>query len=170
MVKTPQHWRIRPGAPRPGPVVVFDLDGVIADALHRQTLLRREPPDWRGFFGAATDDPVIDSGRALARGVDADHGIVILTARPAYVADLTVEWLDRHDVPHDLLITRPEHDRRTSPDYKRDELVELEEAGYDVRLALDDDPQIVTMYRQRGVFTLYVHSGYYERRDAVASG
>lgn len=169
MATTPEHWRARAGAPRSGPVVVFDLDGVISDALHRQSLLRSDPPDWRGFFRAAAEDPVIDSGRALTQGVDDDHAVVILTARPAYVADLTLDWLDRHDVRHDLLITRPMHDRRTSPDYKRDELVELRQAGYDVSLALDDDPQIVAMYRQQGVFVLYVHSGYYERRDAVGS-
>jgi hypothetical protein len=159
------HWRVRPGASRSGPAVVLDLDGVISDATHRQTYLRRDPKDWRGFFTAAVDDPVIDSGRALAGSVATDHTVVILTARPAYVADDTERWLVHHAVRHDLLITRPTSDRRSSPDYKRDEIVELTRAGYDVKLAIDDDIEIVRMYREQGVFAMYVHSGYYDHRD-----
>jgi hypothetical protein len=167
-VARPEHWRLQPGAPRSGPTVVLDLDGVISDATHRQAYLRGQPPDWRGFFTAAVDDPVIDSGRALAGSIAPDHTVVILTARPAYTAVATEGWLAHHRVRHDLLITRPASDRRSSPEYKRDELVELTRAGYDVKLAIDDDIEIVRMYREQGVFAMYVHSGYYERRDGVA--
>ncbi len=162
----PGNGHRAPGAPTSGPAVVFDLDGVISDATHRQRYLRQEPQDWRGFFAAAVDDPVIDSGRALAGSVGRGHAVVILTARPGYMTPETVRWLEHNDVRHDLLIIRPADDRRPSPDYKRDELIEMRSAGYDVQLAIDDDGEIVDMYRDQDVFALYVHSGYYEYRDA----
>ena len=162
----PDNWHRPSGALTSGSAVVFDLDGVISDATHRQSYLRQRPQDWRGFFAAGVDDPVIESGRALARSVEAGHVVVILTARPSYIAASTADWLDRNDVRHDLLVTRPDGDRRSSPEYKRDELIDLGSAGYDVQVAIDDDPEIVAMYRRQGVFALYVHSGYYEERDA----
>ena len=61
----------------------------------------------------------------------------------------TVDWLKRNDVRHDLLVVRPADDRRSSPDYKRDELVEMGSAGYDVQLAIDDDEEIVDMLSRR---------------------
>ena len=163
----PENWHRPPGAPTSGPAVVFDLDGVISDATHRQSYLRQEPQDWYGFFGAAVDDPVIESGRVLAASVSGGHAVVILTARPSYMASGTIQWLQRNDVRHDLLVIRPADDRRSSPDYKRDEIIEMGSAGYDVRLAIDDDGEIVDMYRRQDVFALYVHSGYYEYRDAL---
>ena len=165
----PAHWRPRSAAVAGGPAVVFDLDGVISDATHRQWYLRQTPQDWRGFFEAGVDDDVIESGRALAGSVDGDHAVVILTARPGYMADGTVAWLDRHQVRYDVLIIRPPGDRRPSADYKRDEVDAMRALGFDVRLALDDDAQIIDMYRDHDVEALYVHSGYYERRDAVQS-
>ena len=162
----PENWHRPPGAPTAGPAVVFDLDGVISDATHRQSHLRQTPQDWHGFFTAAVDDSVIESGRALARSVSGGHAVVILTARPSYVADDTVGWLERNDIRYELLVVRPAGDRRSSADYKRDELIKMQSAGYDVQLAIDDDAEIVAMYRGQDVFALYVHSGYYELRDA----
>ena len=162
----PDNWHRPHGAATSGPAVVFDLDGVISDATHRQPYLRQQPQDWRGFFAAGIDDPVIESGRALAGSVGQGHAVIILTARPSYMASGTVDWLERNDVRHDLLVVRPAADRRSSPEYKHDELVEMGSAGYDVQLAIDDDQEIVDMYRRQDVFALYVHSGYYVYRDA----
>ncbi|MCY4068830.1 MAG: hypothetical protein OXE79_06975 [Acidimicrobiaceae bacterium] len=161
------NWFFRDGDPlEGGPLVIFDLDGVISDASHRQHFMRGERKDFRGFFTAAVDDPPLPVGRALAASVTDDHAVAILTARPFYVVDGTRDWLSANDVRHDLLILRPRWGRfRSSPsaDFKRSELQRLREAGYEVKVALDDDERVVDMYRSEGVFALYVHSGYYDR-------
>ena len=57
------YWQDQPAAT--GPAVVFDMDGVLADASGRQHLLERPYRDWDGFFEACGDDPLIDEvGRA----------------------------------------------------------------------------------------------------------
>ena len=163
---TPGNWHVRDGAPAGGPLVVFDLDGVISDASHRQHFLRGERKDWRGFFTSAALDPPYEAGVALAASVDDDHAVAILTARPHYVADTTRAWLDANEVRHHLLILRPRHGRGShgaSADFKRHELSRLRAAGFEAALAIEDDERNIEMYRSEGVSTLYVHSGYYER-------
>ena len=170
----PDNWWFRDGgydgAPAGGPLVILDLDGVISDATHRQHYLRGAFKDFRGFFTAAPDDPPYESGLALAASIADDHTVVILTARPHYMADDTRSWLAANDVRHDLLILRPEHGRGSrgpSADFKRNELNRLRAAGYEITAAIDDDERIIEMYRSEGVFALYTHSGYYEREDAA---
>ncbi len=153
------------GSSAGGPLVIFDLDGVISDASRRQHFLSGERKDFRGFFLAAVDDPPLAAGQALAASVSADHTVAILTARPFYVVDNTRSWLAANDVRHDLLILRPQRGEgvhSASADFKRRELHRLWAAGYEVTVALDDDERIIDMYRSEGVFALYIHSGYYE--------
>ena len=122
MTVPPANWHLRDGAPAAGPLVIFDLDGVISDASHRQHFLRGARMDYRGFFTAASLDPPYETGLALAASVADDHAVAILTARPNYVVDMTRSWLAAHEVRHDLLILRPRHGRGShgpSADYKR---------------------------------------------------
>lgn len=152
---------------------MFDLDGVISDASWRQYYLRGGRRDWRGFFTAAQHDPPLQAGLGLfasvARKAQAQPpgpAPVILTARPNYVAGITRRWLADHGVHADLLILRPSAGRGSygsSTDFKHYELSRLRSAGYQVVLAIDDDERNVDMFRSEGVFSLYRHSGYYER-------
>ena len=162
----PSNWHFRPDAPAAGPLVIFDLDGVISDALHRQHFMRGAHKDFRGFFTSAAHDPPYEAGLALAESVADTHAVAILTARPNYVTDITRSWLAAHEVRHDLLILRPRTGRGShgpSADFKRHELGRLRAAGYQAVLAIDDDQRIIDMYRSEGVFALYRHSGYYDR-------
>ena len=165
---TPDNWYFGEGAAGPtgGPLVIFDLDGVISDASHRQHFLRGARKDYRGFFTAAYLDPPYETGLALTASVAENHSVAILTARPHFVVDITRRWLAANEVRHDLLILRPRHGRGRggpSADYKRHELKRLRSVGYEVALAIDDDERIIEMYRSEGVMALYTHSGYYER-------
>jgi phosphoglycolate phosphatase-like HAD superfamily hydrolase len=143
--------------------VVFDVDGVLADASARQHHLngpgRR---DWQSFFAAAGDDAVIEEVARLAELIDPTLTLVLLTARPTTILDLTVAWLTAHGLRWDLLVMRPAADYRTSPDAKRLAVRELRAAGFDLRLAVDDDRRNVDMFHEEGIPCIYIHSGYYE--------
>ncbi len=156
----PVNWYRRPGAAPPGEVVIFDLDGVMSDASPRQVHLRGGAPDWDAFFGAGIHDEPLDAGVTLARLVTLP--IVVLSARPNFVHADTVEWLKKHRVPFDLVITRPRSDTRSSAAFKRAEVELLRTAGFVITLAVDDDPSNVEMYRSCDVETIYVYSGYYD--------
>lgn len=173
MAELPQGWFSESGRPLGGPTVVFDLDGVIADALHRQHFLHdpdgsvRDQPDWRGFFLACVDDSVIDAGRAMAECVAQETCVVILTARVFDIAEQTRRWLAEHRIRHDWLILRGPRRSGSSSEFKSQELDALEQRGAAIALAADDDPRNVEMMRGRGIATLYVPSGYYDQRDDV---
>lgn len=169
----PGNWYARTTTPQPGPVVLLDLDGVVADAAHRQTFLHREQPDWAGFYAGVAADGVIAAGRALAASVSAKLPVLILTGRIDEVADATQEWLDGNGIRWDMLICRPAHeddDSRHAVDYKRDEIVLLREFGFDPQLAADDNRKIVAMYEEAGIPTLYVPSGYYDNSQRYDGG
>jgi hypothetical protein len=151
----------RDGPREPGPAVVVDLDGTLSDASGRQHHLERQPKDWDGFFDAVGGDPVIAHVARLVECLDESLLVVLLTARPLRVRDKTVAWLAAGDLRWDLLVMRDDRDFRASPDAKRDAVHALRQVGFDLRLAVDDDPRNAAMFEAEGIPCLYVHSGYY---------
>jgi phosphoglycolate phosphatase-like HAD superfamily hydrolase len=158
------HWRWRAGAVDPGPCVVFDVDGVLADADHRQDVLFNKGgrKDWKAFFALAGDDALIEEVARLTTLLDPALRVVLLTARPTSNRSITVTWLAQHDLRWDLLVMRPDGDFRSSPDAKRMAVAELRQHGFDPRLAFDDDRRNVDMFHAAGIPCIYIHSGYYE--------
>jgi hypothetical protein len=158
------NWRWRGTPHEGGPAVVFDIDGVLADAGHRQDILdsggRRK--NWKAFFAAAGDDAVIEEVARATELMDPNLCVVLLTARPTTIQRITLTWLQQHDLRWDLLVMRPEGDFRSSPDAKRLAVHELRAAGFDLRLAFDDDRRNVDMFHDEGIPCIYIHSGYYE--------
>ena len=109
-------------------LVVFDLDGTIADDIHRQHHLYTEDgPDWDSYFSECADDAVIWPVSVLITtlAASADWGRVeIWTGRPERVREETVAWLRRAGVKYDALRMREDGDHRTNAEYKG-ELMEL---------------------------------------------
>jgi hypothetical protein len=160
--RAPEHWTWRAGPLEPGPVVVVDIDGVLSDATRRQHYLEAPRRDWRSFFDACGDDPVIEEIRVLLDLLDPALGIVLLTARPERVHHLTEAWLHRYRIRWDVLLMRPWGDFDQSRDFKQASVWELREYGFDLRLAIEDDRRNVEMFRAEGVPCIYFHSGYYD--------
>lgn len=158
--RTNWWWR---EAPRIGPAVVFDIDGVLSDAATRQHFLdgpgRR---DWKGFFDACGDDPLIEEVARLLTLLDGDLIVVLLTGRPGRVEPQTRAWLDRYALRWDLLIMRDFGDYDAARDFKQRTVTELRDAGVDPRLAFEDDRRNVEMFHGEGVPCIYIHSGYYD--------
>jgi hypothetical protein len=158
----PEHWTWHT-APVPGaPCVVVDIDGVLSDASTRQHYLEAPRRDWRAFFDACGDDPVIEEVKTLLDLLEPDLRIVLLTARPHRVHHLTEAWLRRYKIRWDLLIMRPWGDYELSRDFKQSTVWELRSYGFDPRLAFEDDRRNVAMFRYEGIPCIYIHSGYYD--------
>lgn len=162
-MEVPGNWTWSFEPVTAGPCVLVDVDGVIADGMHRQHFLRDGKRDWKNFFGNAFDDPPIEGSVALTHQFDPALCIVLLTARPHDIHEMTVDWVRRHGYRWDLLVMRDRRDHGlSSPEFKRRSVHELRERGFTLRLALDDDQRNVDMFRSEDIPTLYVHSGYYE--------
>jgi phosphoglycolate phosphatase-like HAD superfamily hydrolase len=142
--------------------VVVDIDGVLSDAASRQHYLEAPRRDWRAFFNACGDDPVIEEVRVLLDLLDPSLRVVLLTARPERVHHLTEAWLRRYEIRWDLLIMRPSPELSLAEAFKREMARELQARGFDLRLAIEDDRRNVEMFRAVGVPCVYFHSGYYD--------
>jgi len=146
----------------PARAVVVDIDGVLSDASRRQHYLESPRQDWRAFFEACGEDPVIQEVHTLLDLLDPALQIVLLTARPHRVQYLTEAWLRRYRIRWDLLITRPWGDYEVARDFKQSAVWELRSVGFELVLAFEDDRRNVAMFRAEGIPCLYVHSGYYD--------
>lgn len=139
------------------------MDGVLSDATARQHFLANPGrKDWKGFFDAAGDDPLIEEVARLTELLDPGVVIVLLTGRPLRVQKLTVAWLERHEPRWDVLVMRPAGDYGAALEFKRRTVGDLRERGFDVRLAVEDDRRNADMFKEEGVPCIYLHSGYYE--------
>ena len=148
--------------PASGFVLVVDIDGVIADASAHQHFLNGADQKWEEFFEAALDSKVFREGRELVKSLAVSKPIFLMTARPSYLLEKTVFWLNQNKISWDALLMREEKDDRSSPEVKLDLLRDLIESGYEPKLALDDDPRNLLMFWEQKVPSIYVHSGYYE--------
>ncbi len=146
----------------PAPAVVFDLDGVLSDAASRQHFLEGRGRDWDAFFDACGDDPLIGEVARLLELLDPSLAVVLLTGRPLRVKPQTLAWLHRYQLRWDLLVMRDVGDYRAAREFKRRSVHELRGAGFDLRLAFEDDRRNVDMFHAEGIPCVYIHSGYYE--------
>ena len=143
--------------------MLVDIDGVLSDATNRQHFLEDQAKrDWRGFFDACGDDPLIDEVARLLELLDRDLHVVLLTGRPVRVQPQTLAWLDRYGVRWDLLIMRNVGDYTAAREFKRGTVAELRDHGFDLRLAFEDDRRNLEMFHEEGVPCVYIHSGYDE--------
>lgn len=161
-MEIPAHWKWKAEPLTPGAAAIFDLDGVLADALGRQHFLDRRIRDWDGFFEAAGTDTLLHDSAHLLRILGQSHQLVVLTARPLYIRPTTLDWLEKHDLPWDLLVMRPDRDRSPSRQYKQDAIHHLRSVGFDPKISFEDDIRNVEMLRAENIPCVYIHSGYYD--------
>ena len=162
-VWVPDNWRWRAGPVAPGPAVVFDIDGVLSDAVAPPALPRAPVRDWEAFFHACGDDDLIDEVARLLELLDPDLRVVLLTARPSGSSDQTLAWLAALRAA-----LGPARHAATGATTARPGLQAARRSGssatygFDLRLAFEDDRRNVDMFRAEGVPCVYIHSGYYD--------
>lgn len=136
--------------------VIWDLDGVLANSDHRLHYIvsDRANPDWDSYHKETLDDRPIKSGLALFWALDffGSYCQFICTARPESNRELTEMWLKRSYLgTYQKLLMRKEGDERSGSDVKLDMLRQIRNEGYDVIMAFEDHPEIVSMYRMSNV-------------------
>ena len=133
------------------PAVIVDMDGTLCDVatvLH----LQAEPDGFTAFHEASGQCPpnpaVLDwCLDHHSRG----HEILVVTGRDDWARRLTAQWLSEHlPVPTAGLYMRRDGDFRSNADIKREIHGQLT-VTYDIRAAIDDDPEIVELWREIGI-------------------
>lgn len=140
-------------------IVIFDIDGTIADCSHRQAYVQGKKKDWKKFFGAADDDEPI---RGILHILDAvwkqrNCRIVFCTGRPESMRPRTLRWFEKHGILYDELMMRKEGDFRQDADVKKEMLVQLGKEN--VLFVIDDRKQVVEMWRREGLLCLQCAEG-----------
>lgn len=146
-------------------VIVFDIDGTLADGEHRMHLIRADgKKDWNTFFAKAVEDPphyeIQWLNHIMADRDDVE--LVVLTARPEKRRDITERWLAEHGIEHTELILktdREEQDRVPDYQFKERILDELIAQGRKPYMVFEDRQNVVDMWRKRGIKCLQVQPG-----------
>ena len=152
-------------------IVIFDLDGTLALIDKRRAISTKDngKMDWDKFFDPKNIDldqpntPVIKMAKMLK---SQGFMIVIFSGRSKATKDATTQWLDRHDVPFDVLKMRPAdrsigghfHFMKDS-DLKQHWLDDLIPNKDDIFAVFDDRNQVVDMWRKNGLTTFQVADG-----------
>lgn len=154
------------------PIVIFDLDGTLADGRHRLHLLPTKnyhlTESWTEFNLAAVDDAPIRDNIALCNALHRQFYIIILTGRSDVAEKVTRHWLQRHGVLYSELIMRNQTDNRKDVDIKEEYLHSI---GLDrILCAFDDLPHVA--YHMRGLgLTCHLVTHYEDlRTDLISHG
>lgn len=138
-------------------LVVFDLDGTLANSDHRVHFLEREPKDWRAFYAACDQDfpchPLIRTLKALqVTGAEVE----IWSGRSAEVEDKTRAWLAGYGLGDVPLRMRAVGDHRPDTTVKAEW---LEAASVKPWLVFEDRASVVEMWRSHGIVCCQVAPG-----------
>jgi len=150
-------------------VVIFDLDGTLADIDARRKLATKNngKMNWDVFFDPANisldlpNKPVIEMAKMLH---NAGKTIVIFSGRSKATKDATAKWLADNDVPFNVMKMRPTgHPWAFMPDDK------LKKSWLDnifpgkqkdnILCIFDDRDKVVKMWRDNGLSCFQVAEG-----------
>lgn len=143
-------------------MICVDIDGVLADARHRQHYVDGRYRDYDSFFAEAGEDGLLAQQAVMLETFAEDHTLAMVTSRPAWIGGITAAWLEEHEIRWHLLIMRSNFDYRPAPVVKTEAVAQLRGEGFDPVLAFDDDRRNVAAYAAVGVPCVYIHSGYHD--------
>jgi hypothetical protein len=133
--------------------IIVDIDGTVANNMHRQHFMQGPKKDWKSFFNEMHKDVIFEEVRYLLRAltVATDAWIILCTGRDTDYSAQTIKWLHDGEIPFSHLVMRQAGDNRADVAVKLDMLIELRSRGYNVLFSIDDRPEVVTMWRSNGV-------------------
>jgi acid phosphatase class B len=148
-------------------LVIFDLDGTLANIDARRKLSTKDngKMDWDKFFDPVNidldlpNDPVIKMAQLLN---DSGHTIIIFSGRSKATKDATRNWLEKNNVPFDVLKMRPTgHPWAFMPDDKLKQgwLDDLIQDHNRILCVFDDRDKVVKMWRDNGLTCFQVADG-----------
>lgn len=148
--------------------VVCDLDGTLCNVEHRRHHVRTEgkKKNWVAFMEGIKDDTLHVWCADLLERFATDYHIVYCSGRSQAEYDVTVDWLNRHDMlfknddgrNHSLYM-------RMAGDSRQDNIVKEIILDFEILtrftpyFMIDDRTQVVEMWRRRGFTCLQCDEG-----------
>lgn len=140
--------------------LICDLDGTLSDCSARRGFMEETPKDWKNFYFGIPYDPVNEwCKKILSLFYDDHYKIILMSGRPDTHKQVTLDWLEKHEIKWDELIMRKEGDHRNDNIVKLELFNELKERLGTPLFAIDDRQRIVDMWREQGITCLQCDKG-----------
>ena len=140
-------------------VVIFDLDGTLADCQHREHYIKESPKNWDMFYSECDKDTVIESTASIFRLLKRNgYKVDILTGRRDTEHTKTMKWLMDNDLlPHTLRM-RPARQWCKDTQLKQEWLDKYYSID-EIKGWFEDRKQVVDMVRSNGITCYQVADG-----------
>jgi len=142
-------------------VVVFDIDGTIADNSHRQHHLMGGKKDWKSYNATMSKDGLIEDVAVLLITLAMNNHIILCTGREEVYREVTQRWLEEQYLARYAkdIFMRPEKDYRSDAIVKVELLNAIKAKYVKPWLWFDDRQQVVDAIRAQGIRVLQVAPG-----------
>lgn len=141
-------------------VIVFDIDGTLANAEHRRCYVATKPRNWNAFNAAIPQDTPYEDIVYLAKLFDqTNHTIILCSGRSEEERIITVVQMNKFGVPYNKLYMRPAKDYRDDGIVKTELLQQIRTEFGEPYLWFDDRKRVVDAIRAQGVRVLQVAPG-----------
>ena len=134
-------------------LVIFDLDGTLANNRHRLHLLgERTFVDYHRFHCACIDDRLFSNVADIAKTLNiAGCPFWVVTSRPIEMLAITRYWFHANCLVPDNILMRPVGDERSGAELKRGWLKDGTIPKKRVLAVFDDRPDDIAMWRSEGL-------------------
>ena len=135
--------------------VIFDLDGVLCEEFPVPV-----KPDGKPNFSVMNSlyemaFPIEPNCELARKCAAAGLMVVVVTARGKTTEGICAKWLDRNRVPFDCLVTRATDKEMPAEEFKAlvvDYMMSFRIVK-EILFAVDDSPEVCSMYASRGINT-----------------
>ena len=141
-------------------IIVFDIDGTVADITHRRHWVASKPKNWRAFNAGMAQDVVYPDVKLIYDTLAAaGNTIIFCSGRGEENRAVTEQWLRENGFAWSALYMRSANDHRQDSIVKV-ELLDVIRAHFgEPYLWFDDRNQVVDAIRAQGVRVLQVAPG-----------
>ena len=136
-------------------LIVFDIDGTLANIEHRLDYVRSKPKNWKAFDAGIPNDkvnePVAEVFDAMIMG---GHTVILASGRSERTRIATQDWLRKNGFGMYQKLYM-----RKADDFRSDDIVKLEILGEIISdygkkpdMVFDDRKRVVDMWRRNGIW------------------
>jgi phosphoglycolate phosphatase-like HAD superfamily hydrolase len=142
-------------------IVIFDIDGTLADCEHRRHFVTGEEKDWDSFFSNCIEDEPVRPIVAVFDALQAlGHTVIVVTGRDEERSgELTREWLRLNNIDPEAIFFRKAGDFRPDYEVKEEVLAQIRKEYGDPQLVFEDRKCVVDMWRRNGIICCQVAEG-----------
>jgi hypothetical protein len=144
-------------------LVVFDIDGTLANIEHRVDYVRSKPKNWKAFDAGIPNDKVNQTVAMMFWALQEQemHDIILASGRNERSRQATEQWLTHNALGgYQKLYMRKADDFRSDDTVKQEMLYQIiSDFGRKPDMVFDDRPRVVRMWRNNGIFVFNVYQG-----------